>query len=186
MTEPGGRQVYAIALTAQVMIEPARRPYDAETRERLVELFGAAGALGHDDAQPASGTRPTCSCPPSPARPPSAWPSPASFDIEVAASKYLYGLPDGEVPLAFNFNGTDATTAATTGGCRCRSCRGAARPSTGCRSGIWRELIEHYYPRSGWIAAQHEARSTRCSAEKARRGLPTLDACVAELLEERP
>ena len=31
---------------------------------------------------------------------------PASYDMEVAASKYLYGLPDGEVPLAFNFNGT--------------------------------------------------------------------------------
>ena len=29
-----------------------------------------------------------------------------SFDMEVASSKYLYGLPDGEVPLAFNFNGT--------------------------------------------------------------------------------
>ena len=26
--------------------------------------------------------------------------------MEVASSKYLYGLPDGEVPLAFNFNGT--------------------------------------------------------------------------------
>ena len=31
---------------------------------------------------------------------------PATFDMEVASSKYLYGLPDGEVPLAFNFNGT--------------------------------------------------------------------------------
>ena len=40
VSEPGGRHVYAIALTAQVMIEPARRQYDAETREKLVELFG--------------------------------------------------------------------------------------------------------------------------------------------------
>ena len=41
VSEPGGRAVYAIALSAQIMIEPARRAYDAETRERLVELFGA-------------------------------------------------------------------------------------------------------------------------------------------------
>ena len=30
-----------IALTIQLMIEPARRSYDDATRERLVELFGA-------------------------------------------------------------------------------------------------------------------------------------------------
>jgi hypothetical protein len=38
--EPSGRQVYAIALSAQVMIEPARRAYDEAAHERLVELFG--------------------------------------------------------------------------------------------------------------------------------------------------
>ena len=41
VSEPGGRAVYAIALTAQIMMEPARRTYDAETRAKLVELFGA-------------------------------------------------------------------------------------------------------------------------------------------------
>ena len=30
-----------VALTIQLMIEPARRSYDDATRERLVELFGA-------------------------------------------------------------------------------------------------------------------------------------------------
>ena len=40
VSEPSGRQVYMIALTIQVMIEPARRRYDDETRARLVELFG--------------------------------------------------------------------------------------------------------------------------------------------------
>src|SRR6202035_1809409 len=40
-SEPAGRPVYMIALTIQVMIEPARRAYDEATRERLVELFGA-------------------------------------------------------------------------------------------------------------------------------------------------
>ncbi len=38
--EPTGRHVYLIALTAQIMVEPARRRYDAAQRERLVELFG--------------------------------------------------------------------------------------------------------------------------------------------------
>jgi hypothetical protein len=35
VSEPSGRLVYLIALTVQVMIEPARRTYDAEAREKL-------------------------------------------------------------------------------------------------------------------------------------------------------
>src|SRR5271169_1222874 len=41
VAEPSGRQVYMIALTIQLMIEPARRGYDDVTRERLAGLFGA-------------------------------------------------------------------------------------------------------------------------------------------------
>ena len=39
-TEATGVEVQSIALTAQVMIDPARRGYDPQTRERLAELFG--------------------------------------------------------------------------------------------------------------------------------------------------
>ncbi len=49
----------------------------------------------------------------------------------------------------------------------------------------WRDLIEHYYPRTGWIPLQ-EATLRALQREKARRALPTLDACVAELLPEEP
>ena len=33
-------------------------------------------------------------------------PVPCSYDLELASPKYLYALPDGEVPLAFHFSGT--------------------------------------------------------------------------------
>ena len=39
-TDLSGLQIQTIALTAQVMIDPARRGYDEQTRERLAELFG--------------------------------------------------------------------------------------------------------------------------------------------------
>ena len=48
----------------------------------------------------------------------------------------------------------------------------------------WRELIEHYYPSTGWIALREQTLRA-LQREKAKRALPTLDACVAELLEER-
>jgi hypothetical protein len=181
VAEPGGRQVYAIALTAQVMIEPARRDYDPETREKLVELFGpperwattTRSLVWHqaDALVPAFTGSTTFHLA-----------VPATFDMEVASSKYLYGLPDGEVPLAFNFNGA----------VHYRGEHGRLQISLvpwSCSAefrlpvATWRDLIEHYYPNTGWIALREET-LLALQREKARRGHPTLDACVAELLEQ--
>ncbi len=179
VSEPGGRQVYAIALSAQVMIEPARRTYDAETREKLVELFGAPerwatttrSLVWHQaDVLVPSFTGSTTF----------RVAVPCSFDMEVASTKYLYGLPDGEVPLAFNFNGT-VHYRGDEGRLQMSlipwSCSAEFRFSVA----TWRELIEHYYPRTGWIALQ-ESTLQALQREKARRALPTIDACVRELL----
>jgi hypothetical protein len=183
VSEPSGRQVYAIALTAQVMIEPARRRYDAEMRERLVELFGSPerwatttrSLVWHQaDALVPTFTGSTTFH----------LAVPATFDMEVASSKYLYGLSAGEVPLAFNFNGTVHYRGE---GGRLQlslvpwSCSAEFRLPVG----TWRELIEHYYPGTGWIALREETLRA-LQREKAGRALPTLDACVAELLKERP
>jgi Family of unknown function (DUF6084) len=180
VSEPGGRQVHAIALSAQVMIEPARRAYDAETRERLVELFGAPERWGTttrnlvwhqaDVLVPAFTGSTTFRIP-----------VPASFDMEVASAKYLHGLADGEVPLAFNFNGT-VHYRGDDGRLQMSLVPWSCSAEFRMPVAVWRELIEHYYPGSGWIALR-EGTLRALQAEKARRALPTLDACVAELLE---
>src|SRR5262245_24260097 len=46
VSEPEGREVYAVALSTQIHIDPARRTYEAAERERLVELFGAPERWG--------------------------------------------------------------------------------------------------------------------------------------------
>ena len=104
VSEPTGRQVYMIALTIQVMIEPARRTYDAPTRERLAGLFGPPERWSVttrslvwsqlDVVVPAFTGSTTI-----------AVPIACNYDMEVAASKYLHSLPDGEAPLAMHFNG---------------------------------------------------------------------------------
>ena len=104
VSEPTGRQVYMIALTIQVMIEPARRAYDAATRERLVGLFGPPERWSVttrslvwaqlDVVVPAFTGSTTV-----------AVPIACNYDLEVAAAKYLHSLSDGEAPLAMHFNG---------------------------------------------------------------------------------
>ena len=156
------------------MIEPARR---AVRRRDAREARGAVRrrpSAGRPPRAASSGTRPTCSCRPSPAPRPSASPCPASFDMEVASSKYLYGLPDGEVPLAFNFNGTvhyrgdDGRLQMSLVPWSCSAEFRLPVPT-------WRELIEHYYPQTGWIAAARRhargapAREGHARAADARR-----------------
>jgi hypothetical protein len=179
VTEPGGRQVYAIALTAQIMLEPARRAYDAETREKLVELFGAPerwattthSLVWHqaDVLVPAFTGATTFRVP-----------VPCSFDMEVASTKYLYGLADGEVPLAFNFNGF-VHYRGDDGRLQMSLVPWACTAEFRFPVAVWHDLIEHYYPRTGWIPLQ-EGTLRALQREKASRALPTLDACVAELL----
>jgi Family of unknown function (DUF6084) len=181
VTEATGRDVYTIALTTQIMIAPARRSYDDETREQLVELFGpperwAATTtnfiwLETDLLVPAftgaTSFRVPIAC---------------TYDLELAAVKYFYSVPDGEVPLQFNFTGTIFY----------RGPGGAmqiAKVPWDCAAEfrmpveVWKEMVAHYYPHSGW-ARLHADTLAALSQRRAERGLPSLDATVAALLEE--
>ena len=182
VSEESGRQVYAIALSAQVMIEPARRRYDRPTQERLEELFGpperwaatTRSLLWHkaETLVPAFTGATTFRLA-----------VPCSFDMELVATKYFYSLPSGEVPLGFNFNGTiyyradDGRLQMTLVPWSC---------STEFRLPVatWRELMEHHYPRRAWVGVRDETLEA-LQREKLARGLPTLDDTVAALLEER-
>jgi Family of unknown function (DUF6084) len=182
VSEQSGRPVYAIALTAQVMIEAARRRYDEETHERLVELFGPPERWGattrslvwHQAETLVPGFTGATTF---------RLAVPCSYDMELVAVKYCYALPDGEVPLAFNFNGTiyyrgdDGRLQMSLVPWSC---------TTGFRLPVatWRGLIDHYYPKRAWVGLHTDTLDALCEA-KVRRGLPTLDATVAALLEER-
>ena len=180
VSEPGGRPVYLIALRTQLMIEPARRRYDAEAHERLVELFGSPERWSAttrslvwttvDVLVPGFTGSTTFQIPVQ-----------CSFDLEVAAPKYFYALADGEVPLAFNFNGTVYYRDAD-GRLQMSLVPWSASAEFRMPVRVWRDLVEHYYPRGGWVPL-HADTVRALQLEKARRGLPTFDATVSALLE---
>ena len=181
VSETSGRQIYAIALTAQIMLEPARRRYDAETHKRLEELFGRAegwstpnNLLWHQaDALVPTFTGATTFH----------VALPVSFDLEVTSSKYLSGLEDGEVPLAFNFNGR-VFYREDDGRLQLSLVPWSCSAEFRLPISVWREAVEHYFPRARWITL-HEDTLDALQRVKREQGLPTLDACVARLLEER-
>jgi hypothetical protein len=181
VSEPGGHHVYTIALSVQIMLEPARRAYDADTHERLTELFGpperwavtTRSLLWHraDVLVPGFTGATTFRVP-----------VPCSYDLELAAAKYFYSLPDGEVPLAFNFNGT-IHYRTPDGRLQITLVPWSATTEFRLPVATWRELIERYYPATAWAALRTDTLEA-LQREKARRGLPTIDACVSQLLEQ--
>ncbi len=180
-TEPSGAAIQSIALTAQVMIEPAQRGYDAETRERLAELFGPpaswaprpAGCRGRASRRP---------CPGSAAQTRFSLEVPCTYDLEVAAAKYFYAVEDGEVPLTFHFNGNVFFHGGADGRLQVMPISWTTSAQYRMPVQAWRAMIAEHYPGGGWIRVSDE--TLRALHERrAIRGLATLDACVAELLE---
>jgi hypothetical protein len=181
ITEPGDRQVYMVALSIQLMIEPARRAYDDETRARLVELFGAPERWSVttrslvwaqlDVLVPAFTSRTTV-----------AVPIACHYDLELAAAKYLHSLPGGEAPLALHFNGM-IYYPDDHGGLQMVLVPWTKSIDFRMPVSVWRETIEHYYPNTAWVALRSQTLE-RLQQAKLARGLPTLDATLDALLPD--
>ena len=181
ISETTGRDVYMVALTIQLMIDPARRRYDDSTRERLVELFGPAERWAVttrslvwsklDVLVPAFTGSTTVTIPIA-----------CHFDLELAAAKYLHSLPVGVAPLALHFNGM-IYYPTETGGLQMALIPWSKSIDFPMPVSVWQDTIAHYYPGTAWIAVRTDTFEA-LQREKLARGLATLDACVTELLKD--
>jgi len=181
--EPTDRPIYAISIKAQINFDPARREYDAATREDLVELFGI----------------------------PERWPSttrsflwchastvvhsftgattfglevPCTSDLEVTAARYVSALPDGEVPITMHFTGRVLYQGPE------RQVQAVHLPWSTSASyrmpvDVWRKMMKHHHGESGFVLLHHD---TLAALKKHKRinGLHSFDAVVLDLLEHAP
>ncbi|MGH2749552.1 MAG: DUF6084 family protein [Actinomycetota bacterium] len=180
VTEPQGREVYTIALTCQVNIEPARRRYDAEARAALVDLFGEPERWGAttrsfmwskvDVLVPSFRGEQTFDIPVA-----------CSFDSELAAVKYFYALSEGVVPMTFLFSGT-IFYRGDGGELRVQPVPWSCDARFALPIEVWRQTIDKFYPNRAWVGVQRETLEMLQRFQR-RRGLPSLDASVAELVE---
>ena len=181
--EPTNRPIYAISIKAQINFDPARREYDAATREDLVELFGI----------------------------PERWPSttrsflwchsstvvhsftgattfglevPCTSDLEVTAARYVSALPDGEVPITMHFTGRVLYQGPE------RQVQAVHLPWSTSASyrmpvDVWRKMMKHHHGESGFVLLHHD---TLAALKKHKRinGLHSFDAVVLDLLKHAP
>lgn len=180
VTDVTEHEIQSVVLSVQVMIDPARRGYEPETRERLAELFGPP-ASWTPSTQALAWARVAAVVPGFVGSAAFAVEVPCTYDLEVAAAKYFYALADGEVPLSFHFYGT-VFYRGPDGGLQVVPVPWSCTSQFKMPIGAWRAMIAEHYPGGGWIRLQEETLSA-LHARRAARGLPSFDACIDELLE---
>jgi Family of unknown function (DUF6084) len=180
VTEPSGEPVHAIALRAQVKIEPQRRRYSHEEEARLLELFGEQPQWG-DSLRPFLWTHVSTVLTGFTGRTEVDLPVPCTYDFEVAAAKYLHSLGDGDIPLDLLFSGTVFTR--RDGVVAVQPVPWHVEASYRLPVRVWRDLMDLYFPNAGWIRVRRDTIDA-LTRYKAERAIPTWEHAFEQLLKE--
>ncbi|MEU4340544.1 DUF6084 family protein [Nocardia sp. NPDC023852] len=177
--------VHAIALRAQVRIEPFRRGYSEEEGAGLADLFGprerwpatqrsflwmhcatmVPGFTGGAEVD---------------------LPMPCTYDFEVTGSKYLHALREGVVPLLFLFSGTVFIKGS--GGFAIQQIPWDREDKFDMPISVWHDLMAAHFPNTGWLRLRRDTLDA-LTAYKSGHGLLGFDDTVTRLLaraEELP
>jgi hypothetical protein len=106
---------------------------------------------------------------------------PLSYDVDVAAHKYLAGLEDGDVPLLLLFSGQVFT--GTAGAIAVQPVPWHKEATVRLPVAVWREAMDAHFPGQAWLRV---SRSTfdRLSVYRGRHGLVSFDDALDRLMEE--
>jgi hypothetical protein len=182
VSDQTGHDIQSIALTVQVMIDPARRGYDPETRARLAELFGPPAGWS-PSTQALAWARVATVVPGFVGATSFGLEVPCSYDLEVAAGKFFYALTEGDVPLSFHFYGT-IFYRREDGALQVAPVPWSSTARFAMPVSAWRAMIVEHYPRGGWIRLADDTLAA-LHQRRAAAGLPSFDACIRELLDAR-
>ena len=172
--------VHAILLRCQIQLEVTKRKYTAEEQKKLRDLFGEPERWSQtlrnmlwthvSSVVPAFLGETTVQLQ-----------VPCSFDFNVGATKYFYGLGQGEIPLLFQFsgsvfyqNGDGALSVSLISWDKEAKFRLPLQ--------VWRETMDTYYPNSAWLCLRRDA-FDRLYQYKVRNGIPTWEQTLERMFE---
>ena len=172
-------RIHTVALRCQLQIEVTRRRYTASDQQALLDLFGEPERWGQT-LKNLLWTHASVVVPSFLGSTVADVPVPCTFDFNVAATKYFYGLTEGEIPLNFLFSGTvfyaraDASLQVAP-----ISWEKEARFRLPVK--VWREMMDSYYPNSAWLCLRRDV-FERLYQYKMRKGIPTWEQALEIVL----
>jgi hypothetical protein len=178
MNRPPEERVRSISLRSQIQLEVTKRKYGSEDQANLRDLFGGPERWGRT-LRNMLWTHISSVVPAFQAETTLHLQVPCSFDFNVGATKYFYGLTDGEIPLLFQFSGSvfydvgDGTL--------------SVAPISWDKEAkfrlpvqVWRKTMDIYYPNSAWLCLRRDV-FDRLYQYKVRNGIPTLEQAIENL-----
>jgi hypothetical protein len=105
---------------------------------------------------------------------------PCTFDFNVAATKYFYGLAGGEVPLIMLFSGT-VFYANSDGSLQVAPISWNQETKFRLPVQVWRDMMDAYFPNSAWLHVRRDI-FDRLYRFKMQRGIPTWEQALEHIL----
>jgi hypothetical protein len=171
--------IHSVALRCQIQMEVTRRRYTPEEQEKLRDLFGEPERWSQT-LRNLLWAHTNVNVPPFQGSTTVDLAVPCTFDFNVGATKYFYGLSDGNVPLCVLFSGTvfyerhDGPLQVAP-----ISWDKEARGSLPVR--VWREMMESYYPNSAWLCLRRDI-FDQLYEHKVRNGIPAWEQVFESML----
>jgi hypothetical protein len=175
-----GRRVHAVALRVQIRIDPRPRRYSAEETARLTDLFGEPNRWG-DTLQPLQLATVPVLTPSFTDSTTVAVNVPLTYDLDIAAARYLHGLDEGEIPLTLLFSGTMFYAGDT--GVQLGLVPWHEEAEHRLPVAVWRAAMDEHFPGSGWVRLRRDTLD-RLAAFRSAHTLLSWDDAVERLLKE--
>lgn len=154
ITNAEPQPIHSIALRAQIQIEPVRRRYSEEEKIRLRELFGEPEQWSKS-LQPLLWDNANVNVPAFQGDTIVHLPIPCTFDFNVAMTKYIYGLEEGELPISLLFSGTVFYAGAGMG-LQVAQIPWDREASYRLPVRVWKEMMDRYYPNTAVLSLRRE------------------------------
>jgi hypothetical protein len=179
VNNPPEETIHTIAMRAQIQIEVTRRKYDPNEQARLRDLFGEPDRWGQT-LRNMLWTHASVVVPRFTGTVLAEIPVPCTFDFNVAATKYFYGLSSGDLLLCFQFSGNvfyqgeeESLQVAPISWDKEAKYRLPLK--------TWKNLMDMYYPNSAWLVLRKDT-FEKLYQYKVREGIPTWEEAIERAL----
>ena len=179
ITNADPQPIQSMALRVQIQIEPTRRRYSAQEQENLQELFGEPERWS-SSLHPLLWDNVNVNVPGFSGETIIDVPAPCSFDFNVAVTKYIYGLEDGELPASLLFSGT--VFYAGKAGLQIAQIPWDRSATYRLPVQVWKEMMEVHYPNTAWICLRRDV-FEKLDEFRANHGLSSWEQALEQALE---
>lgn len=177
-TDAEMQPIQSIALRVQVQIEPTRRRYAPGEQQRLGELFGEPERWSKS-LHPLLWANVIINVPAFDGSTVIDVPVPCTFDFNVATTKYIYNLDDGEIPTTLLFSGTVFHRGRA--GLQIAQVPWDRDASYRLPVQLWKQMMDIYYPHTAWLCLQRDV-FEKLYTFKSQHGIPTWEQTIERVL----